>query len=420
MSNPSEHPTPPSSQDPVAVAQRLLRACVHCGFCNATCPTYQLTGDEREGPRGRLYLMKDLLAGAAAGADLAPLAHCLGCRSCETTCPAGVHYGEILDTVREHTEERRPALQRALDRVSEALLGARTPLATVMRTARALRPIAPKALKQRILPSTKGLRWPAVRHARRVGLLIGCIQPALRPDLDVKAAIVLDHLGISAQPLGPACCGALPYHLQAHEKGRARALQALALGTADELQGVTSTATGCTAFLRDYGRLLQDTDQAARAQSFAATVTDLAAWIDPARLPLLPPPLRRDIAWHAPCSLQHALKGALRIEAILQALGHKLVPTADPALCCGSAGPYSLRHPRLARALGRRKWQALTGASPALVVTANIGCQQHLASHGDRPVVHWLDLVYEALTNPDRAGRDSEYRADPAPPSRAS
>lgn len=406
MSNPSEHPILPPAKNTSAVAQDLLRACVHCGFCNATCPTYQLTGDEREGPRGRLYLMKDLLAGASADADLEPLAHCLGCRSCETTCPAGIQYSEILDTVRERTQGQRPVLQRALDRAAETVLSARKPLATILRVARALRPLAPPTLKRRILPSTKGLEWPTARHARRVGLLIGCVQPALRPDLDVKAAIVLDHLGISAQPLGPACCGALPYHLQAYEKGRAQALETLSLGMAGDLQGVTSTATGCTAFLRDYGRLFHDTDEAAQAHAFAATVTDIAAWIDPARLPLLPPDLRRDIAWHAPCSLQHALKGALRVEAILKALGHRLVPVSDAALCCGSAGPYSLRHPRLARALAKRKWQALTGARPALVVTANIGCQQHLASHGDRPVVHWLDLVFEALTNQDKAGRD--------------
>ena len=406
MSNPSEHPIPPPPKDTVAVAEGLLRACVHCGFCNATCPTYQLTGDEREGPRGRLYLMKDLLTGAVEGADLEPLARCLGCRSCETTCPAGVRYSEILDTVRERTQARRPALQRALDRASEAVLGARKPLATVMRAARALRPLAPTAWKRRILPSTKGLEWPTARHVRRVGLLLGCVQPALRPDLDVKAAIVLDHLGISAQPLGPACCGALPYHLQAHEKGRAQALETLSLGTTGDFEGVTSTATGCTAFLRDYGRLFQNTGEADRGQAFAATVTDIAAWIDPARLPLLPPDLRHDIAWHAPCSLQHALKGASRVEAILKALGHRLVPITDAALCCGSAGPYSMRHPRLARALAKRKWQTLTGADPALVVTANIGCQQHLASHGDRPVVHWLDLVYEALTKLDKACRD--------------
>lgn len=405
MSNPSNHPIVPPLKDCVHRAQELLRACVHCGFCNATCPTYILTGDEREGPRGRLYLMKDLLAGTAPGADLEPLSHCLSCRSCETTCPAGVHYSEILDTVREHTEGERSRTERALDRLSIAALSARRPLAAIMGGARRLRPFIPQALKQRVLGSTEGLEWPVARHARRVGLLVGCVQPALRPDLDIKAALVLDRLGISAQRVGPGCCGALPFHLHAHDEGRSTALATLAWAKTGDWEGFTSTASGCTAFLKDYPRLFQGTKAADGAQAFAATVTDIAAWIDPAHLPRLSERQRHRIAWHAPCSLQHALKEAGRVEIILRALGHTLVPVADNALCCGSAGPYSLRHPRWATALGRRKWQSLTGADPEMVVTANIGCQQHLAHHGDRPIHHWLDLVYDALTNPDKADR---------------
>ncbi len=406
MSNPSNHPIAPPPEDRARRALELLRACVHCGFCNATCPTYTLTGDEREGPRGRLYLMKDLLSGHADGADLKPLSHCLSCRSCETTCPAGVRYSEILDTVRERTQEDRPRRQRVLDQLSLVALSARRPLAAIMGGARRLRPFAPKGLRQRVLPSTTGLEWPAARHTRRVGLLIGCVQPALRPDLDIKAALVLDQLGISTEPVGPGCCGALPYHLHAHDEGRSTARATLGLAEAGNWEGLTSTASGCTAFLKDYTRLFQDTDAAGRAQTFAATVTDIAAWIDPARLPRVPEQEQRRLAWHAPCSLQHALKETERVEAILRALGHTLVPITDSALCCGSAGPYSVRHPRLATALGRRKWRTLTGADPEIVVTANIGCQQHLARHGDRPVHHWLDLVYDALTNRDRADRD--------------
>ncbi len=389
------------SEDPADRAQRLLRACVHCGFCNATCPTYILTGDEREGPRGRLYLMKDLLAGTADDAPLEPLSHCLSCRSCETTCPAGVRYSEILDVVRERTQSARSRAQRALDRMVAIALRARGPLVVIARGARSLRRFAPKTFKQRVLPCTEGLAWPAARHGRRIGLLIGCVQPALRPDLDVKAAIVLDHLGVSALAVGPSCCGALPYHLHAHDEGRSAARATLALAAAGDWEGLTSTASGCTAFLKDYERLFQDTEVAAGARALAATVSDIAAWIDVSHLAKLPRSQRRLIAWHAPCSLQHALKGAGRVEQILLALGHTLVTITDDALCCGSAGPYSLRHPRLAAALGRRKWRALTGAHPDMVVTANIGCQQHLARHGDRPVHHWLDLVYDALTNRD-------------------
>lgn len=406
MSNPSHAPT---ATKPTALtrAQALLRACVHCGFCNATCPTYALTGDEREGPRGRLYLMKDLLSGAMEEADLSPLSHCLSCRSCETTCPAGVHYTEILDTVREHTYKGQPFWERALDRMTEKALGAPKRLETLLRVARTLRPISPPALKRRIPARTPPLTWPPARHAQRIGLLLGCVQPALLPDLDTKAAVVLDRLGWSAVAVGPDCCGALPFHLQAHERAREHARGVLALQKSGGFQGFASTATGCTAFLHDYPRLFADGPESAEADRFATTVSDVAAWIDPEQLTALPPEKRLAIAWHAPCSLQHGLKGGARVEAILRALGHTLVPTSETALCCGSAGPYSIRHPRFARELGRRKWRALTGAQPMQIVTANVGCLQQLAAQSDRPVRHWLDLVYEALTNPDTGARDS-------------
>lgn len=415
MSNPFESESPSAAPDHLTHARARLRACVHCGFCNATCPTYTLSGDEREGPRGRLYLMNNVLAGTAQGADLTPLDHCLSCRSCETTCPAGVPYTEILDIVREHTQELRPWHERIRDRALATALGARRPLAAVLRMARRARRLAPPAWKRRIIPAEAGLVWPVARHARRVALLQGCVQPALLPTLDIKAAIILDHLGISACAIGPHCCGALPYHLHAHEQGRADAQEVLALYAAGAYDGLVSTATGCTAFLKDYPRLLATPD--APGQGPGAAVREIAELIDPAVLPPLPPSARRRIAWHAPCSLQHALKGAARVEAILKALGHTLVPVAEAALCCGSAGPYSLRHPRWGRALGRRKWKALTAQAPELVVTANVGCLQHLAGQGNIPVRHWIDLVYAALTNPDTDAHGLGSRADQAPPS---
>ena len=349
--------------------------------------------------------MKDLLAGHAPNANLAPLDHCLSCRSCETTCPAGVQYTEILDAVREHTQADRPASQRLIDRALGVTLSSRALVTTVMRVARWLRPLATRSTKRRIPQSDAKLLWPSARHPKQVGIFLGCVQPALAPDLDIKAAIILDRLGISAIAVGPGCCGALPYHLHTHDKARAKARETLSLDRT-EWEGFTSTATGCTAFLRDYPRLFKDTAETLQAQSFASHVADLAVWVEPSLLPILPPHLRRRIAWHAPCSLQHGLKGATRVEAILKALGHTLVPTSESALCCGSAGPYSLRHPHWAAALGRRKWRALTNADPAEVVSANIGCLQHLAAYSDRPIRHWIDIVYEALTNQDTSAHD--------------
>lgn len=399
MSNPPRNTSTVRQKESLLRAETLLQACVHCGFCNATCPTYLVSGDEREGPRGRLYLMKEWLTKPDEAADLVPLDHCLSCRSCETTCPAGVHYTEILDAVREETEQTRSRTQRALDQATEAALGSQRLVDTLMRVARRVRPLASESVRRRITKPEPGLVWPKARHARKVGLLLGCVQPALAPDLDTKAAIVLDRLGISAVPVGPGCCGALPYHLHSYEKARASAQTTMAWDSA-EWEGFTSTATGCTSFLRDYPRLFRDGAEAVRAETFAPRVADVAAWVDPSRLTVVPASKRRRIAWHAPCSLQHGLHGQGRVEAILKALGHTLVPIREGALCCGSAGPYSLRHPRWARVLGQRKWDSLTQANPVEVVSANIGCLQHLSGFSDRPIRHWLDVVYQDMESP--------------------
>lgn len=396
MSNPPHDPSTAGPKEPLLRAEALLQACVHCGFCNATCPTYIVSGDEREGPRGRLYLMKDWLTNPDQSPDLAPLDHCLSCRSCETTCPAGVHYTEILDIVREETEKSRGFGQRAMDQLTAAALSSQATVGTLMTVARRVRPLVGESLKRRIRKPESGLVWPEARHPRRVGLLLGCVQPALAPDLDTQAAIVLDRLGISAVPVGPGCCGALPYHLHSYEKARATAQTAMRWDR-PEWEGFTSTATGCTAFLRDYPRLFKDQADTKRAHTFAPRVADIATWIDPTRLAALPGPKRRRIAWQAPCSLQHGLRSHGQVEAILKALGHTLVPIQDSALCCGSAGPYSLRYPRWARALGQRKWQSLIVADPAEVVSANIGCLQHLAGFSDRPIRHWIDVVYHDM-----------------------
>ncbi|MDA8360582.1 MAG: glycolate oxidase subunit GlcF [Gammaproteobacteria bacterium] len=398
MSNPSARalaapPLPPRIDG-------LLRACVHCGFCNATCPTYQLSGDEREGPRGRLYLIKEVLVDGQ-DAPLDPLEHCLTCRSCETTCPAGIQYAEILDHAREHTNHRRPWTARLADRLLAHALGSRTIVRSIFGVLRATRPLTPHW--SGAIEKSRHLTWPAARHTRKVAILQGCLQPHMMPDLDHKAAIILDHCGVSAIPLGPACCGALPHHLHEASRGRQLARERLAQWQPD-WAGVTSTASGCTSFMAEYPRLLGL--EAAHARAFAEKVADIAAFIDPGTLPQLPPEQRMRIAFHAPCTLQHGLRGHERVEAILRAIGHTLVPTDEPALCCGSAGPYSLRHPGWGRALGRRKWHALTGGKPQQIVTANIGCLRQLATQADRPVRHWVDVVYDAITTSQTTAHD--------------
>ncbi len=393
MSNPSP---PPGMPRVLPRIDDLLRACVHCGFCNAACPTYQLSGDEREGPRGRLYLVKEILVDGRE-APLGPLEHCLMCRACETACPAGIRYGEILDYAREQTNDRRSWRARWADRLLYRALDSRALVQSVTGFLRRTRRLTPRASSG--IEKSRNLPWPAVRHARKVGLLRGCVQPHMRPDLDNKAAVILDHCGVSAIPLGPACCGALPHHLHQVETGRHLARQRLDEWRPDWF-AVTSTATGCGAFMAEYPRLLDDD----RARPFADKVTDMAALIDPGRLSPVTPERQMRIAFHAPCSLPAGPQGQERVQAILLALGHTLVPTDAPALCCGSAGPYALRYPRWAQALGNRKWQALTRHAPHQVVTANIGCLRHLAARADRPVRHWIDLVYEALTTPGTDG----------------
>ncbi|MDA8389945.1 MAG: glycolate oxidase subunit GlcF [Gammaproteobacteria bacterium] len=398
MSNPSPSGTARRPLSPRI--DELLRACVHCGFCNATCPTYQLSGDEREGPRGRLHLIREVLV-EGRDAPLDPLEHCLTCRSCETTCPAGIQYAEILDHAREQTNHRRPWAARLTDRLLARTLGSPTVMRTVFGILRTTRPLTPHL--SGAIAKSHHLAWPAVRHARQVGLLQGCLQPHMMPDLDHKAAVILDHCGVSAIPLGPACCGALPHHLHEAGKGRQSARERIDQWQPDWV-GITSTATGCTSFMAQYPRLLDD--GSARTRAFAEHVADIAAFIDPHNLPQLPPERRMRIAFHAPCTLQHGLRGHRRVEAILRAIGHTLVPVDEPALCCGSAGPYSLRHPGWGRALGRRKWHALTGQKPEQVITANIGCLRQLATQADRPVRHWIDVVYDALTTGPTGGHD--------------
>ena len=404
-----------------AEAAAILRSCVHCGFCLATCPTYQLLGDELDSPRGRIYLMKQVLEGAPVTASTQlHLDRCLGCRACESACPSGVQYGRLLDLGRELTGARVP--RAPLPAAKRYLLRKIVPHARRARAflalGRALRPLLPRALEAQFpaLPAAAtaaALAWPAPRHARRVAILAGCVQPALGAGIDPAAARVLDRLGISAiLAAGSGCCGAVTHHLSAHADTRSqlrRNVDALWPAIEAGAEAVVMTSSACTSMLGDYGRLLQeDRAYAARAARISGLARDISQVIA-AEAPLLKPllqPARRQanptgapvrVAFQAPCSLQHALKLNGVIEPLLLAAGFSLVPVKDGQRCCGSAGTYSVLQPQLSQQLLHSKLAALEGGAPDVIATANIGCLHHLRSAARVPVRHWVELIAESL-----------------------
>ena len=376
-------------------ADAILRTCVHCGFCNATCPTYQLLGDELDGPRGRLYLMKQMFEGEAVSANTRlHLDRCLTCRNCETTCPSGVHYTQLLELGR-HTVDAlvpRPVWARLKRWGLRRFLLTRWLFGPAVWLGR---------LIGRLPTATASAAMPAGQHARKVILLQGCVQPALDPGIDAALARVLDRLGIQVVRAGQAgCCGALSHHLDARAEAAAqmrRNLDAWWPLIEAGAEAVVASASGCGLHLKDYGRLLADDPAyAERAAVLAKLVRDPAELLAGADLSRFRPTQPRRVAFHPPCTLQHGLQIRGVVEGILTGLGHCLTPVTDSHLCCGAAGTYSLLQPELADALRRRKLDALTDGGPELIVTANIGCQVHLAAATKLPVAHWLTLLDNA------------------------
>ncbi|WP_248920412.1 glycolate oxidase subunit GlcF [Pseudomonas entomophila] len=387
-------------------AESILRSCVHCGFCTATCPTYQLLGDELDGPRGRIYLIKQVLEGQPVTASTQlHLDRCLSCRNCETTCPSGVKYHDLLDIGRAVVDQqvRRPFGQRLLRGVLRAVLTRPTAFKALMRTGQALRPLLPAALKAK-LPTAIGApgQRPPVRHERRMLLLEGCVQQALSPNTNAAAARLLERLGISIEPAREAgCCGAVDYHLDAQAQGlqRARAnIDAWWPAIEAGAEAIVQTASGCGAFVHDYGHLLEnDPRYAAKAARVSALSRDLVQVLQAEPLERLGLCAEQRLAFHCPCTLQHALKLGGAVESLLTRLGFHLTPVADGHLCCGSAGTYSLTQPALARQLRDNRLTALENGNPEVIATANIGCQLHLGGAGRTPVRHWIEIVEAAL-----------------------
>lgn len=389
-------------------AEAILRACTHCGFCTATCPTYQLLGDELDGPRGRIYLMKQVLEGAPATKKVQlHLDRCLTCRACETTCPSGVKYGRLADIGRAVIERQvgRGRIERLVRGALRAVLPRPWIFNPLLRLGQLARPLLPPALKKSVPPRQAPTPWPAPRHPRRMVVLDGCVQPGIAPNINAAAARVLDRLGISlVQARHPACCGAVSYHLNAQEEGldyARRLIDAWWPHVEQGAEAIVITATGCGAMVAEYGHLLRhDPAYAPRAARVSALARDVSQVLVAERerlATLLDGKPRPRLAFHAPCTLQHALKLRGAVEELLRGAGFALTPVPDAHLCCGSAGTYSILQRELSQKLLRNKVTALTSGKPELIATANIGCLTHLASGTDLPVKHWIEVLDEAM-----------------------
>jgi glycolate oxidase iron-sulfur subunit len=389
-------------------AESILRACVHCGFCTATCPTYQLLGNELDSPRGRIYLIKEMLEGAPVTAKTQlHLDRCLTCRSCETTCPSGVQYGRLVDIGRVLAEEQvgRSLWQSAQRGLLRALLPRTRVFNFLLGMGRTFRPVLPGFIAKSVPLARAAKPRPTTRHARSMLVLEGCVQPGLAPATNAAAARVLDRLGISLLSAAQAgCCGAVSYHLNAHADGMdymRRNIDAWWPYVEGGAEAVVMTASGCGAMVKEYGHLLRhDTVYAEKAEKISALTRDLSEILaaeQAALLPLLKPAARGKAAFHSPCTLQHGQKIVGVIEALLGKAGYELTAVADKRLCCGSAGTYSILQKDLSQQLLRNKLAALQSGQPAQIVSANIGCQSHLQSGTDIPVRHWVELIEEAI-----------------------
>ncbi len=394
-------------------ANDILRACVHCGFCTATCPTYQLLGDELDSPRGRIYLIKEILEGQKPTIETQKhLDRCLTCRSCESTCPSGVQYGRLVDIGREIVEKN--VSRSFLDNAKRNLLNKIIPNPTLFRPllmiGRFVKPILPSSAKRKIpiAQQTKN-NWPTVSHTRKMLILNGCVQPTLAPNINVAAARVLDSLGITVLRVSEAgCCGAVTHHLNKQEEAIShikRNIDAWWPHVESGAECIVITASGCGTMLKDYGHLLiDDPEYAERAKKISEISKDIVEILNAEgdKLNPLLSKLKKNpsktISFHSPCSLQHGqqIKGVT--EAILERAGFKLTNVTDPHLCCGSAGTYSILQPDLSQRLLKDKVRNLEAENPDTIVTANIGCLTHIQNGTKTQVQHWIELIDQELS----------------------
>jgi glycolate oxidase iron-sulfur subunit len=388
-------------------AEAILRACVHCGFCTATCPTYQLLGDELDGPRGRIYLIKQVLEGVEPTRKTQlHLDRCLTCRNCETTCPSGVKYGRLVDIGRRVVEERvaRPLSDRVRRTTLKEFLPRTSLFKPAFKAGQAARPLLPHSLRDKLQPARKAAPWPTRAHARKMLVLAGCVQPAMAPDINAATARVLDMLGVQLIEAPKAgCCGAVRYHLNDQEGG----LQDMRRNIdawwpyVEQVEAIVMTASGCGVTVKEYGHLLaHDPAYAAKASRISEMTRDLSEILPAFEGEIaarMAGQVKDRIAFHPPCTLQHGQQIRGKVEGVLRAAGVDVVLCADSHLCCGSAGTYSVLHPEIAHALRDRKLANLEATGAKQIVSANVGCITHLQSGTETPVLHWIELVDRAL-----------------------
>ena len=391
-------------------ADSILRTCVHCGFCLATCPTYQLLGDELDSPRGRIYLMKQMFEGEdVTEKTQLHLDRCLTCRACETTCPSGVKYGRLVDIGRGYVESRvRRGFAANLKRKAlAAVLPKPSLFKQALKLAQLTKPMLPGPLQKKIPQSQPAQTWPAPRHARKMLVLDGCVQPALEPNINGATARVLDRLGISLIKSDQAgCCGAVAYHLNRQADGldyMRRNIDAWWPFVEGGVEAIVMTASGCGTTVKEYGHMLHnDLNYSEKATRISALTKDISEVITDeaegfAKLVAPREKTNQKIAYHPPCSLQHAQKLTGIVEPLLEKMGYELTPVPDSHLCCGSAGTYSLLQPALSQRLLKNKIDNLNFGKPTLIATANIGCQSHIQTATQLPVKHWIELVAENI-----------------------
>ncbi|SHN21463.1 glycolate oxidase iron-sulfur subunit [Duganella sacchari] len=392
-------------------ADAILRACVHCGFCTATCPTYQLLGDELDGPRGRIYLIKQVLEGAPVTASTQThLDRCLTCRNCETTCPSGVKYGRLVDIGRQVVEQRvqRPLGERIKRKVLIEGLTRKPVFSAALRAGQIFRPLLSPALQDKIPQRQNAGVWPAREHARKMLVLDGCAQPAMAPNINAATARVLDALDVQLMVAPRAgCCGALRHHMNEQEAAlddMRRNIDAW-WPYVDTVEAIVMTASGCGVTVKEYGHLLAHdpayAEKAARISALTRDLSEVMPQFEEALTRRVRSSVRSSsagrVAYHPPCTLQHGQQIRGKVESVLRAAGVDVVLCADSHLCCGSAGSYSLLQPELSLQLRDRKLASLAETGAQTIVSANVGCTAHLQSGTETPVMHWIELIDRAL-----------------------
>lgn len=386
------------------LADKILRSCVHCGFCTATCPTYQILGDELDGPRGRIYLIKQMLEGHTVTKEtLNHLDRCLTCRACETTCPSGVEYGHLLEIGRSETEKRvkRSLLQKVLRKILLLILPFPKRFAVLLKTGQLFRPVLPGILKKQIPAKTRLTKLSLKNHKKKMLILDGCAQPALAPEINHATRKVLDALDIELVSFS-GCCGAINQHLSDEEKALIiikNNIDRLKTEFDNGIEGIVMTASGCGAMFEEYPHLLRNDElYKNKAELIVNKTFDLTEIINTEKLKnKLNVNKNLNIAVHTPCTLQHAQKLPSNIENILSSCGYQLSTIKDKHLCCGSAGTYSITQPELSAQLREQRLTGLMIGQPDMIATANIGCLHHMNAGSTVPVRHWIEIVAEDL-----------------------